>query len=452
MSVLPDSSMAELNVLGLPVHMQYSQALNTSAVSGKRRKVKIYPQGNNSYSPSSNQAVVNMNFGVNDLLDTSTVQLNFTLSLVGGTTNDCYLDTSAYGLINRVQTRDNSGQVIDQIVAYNDLVHNLFTVQASKSAMDSSAVHGFPHANGLGVLATGDADVLDLAEIPGNQSYKFTAGAGSASFSLPILCTSIFSAHLNNNQSYLPVSLLNGNAIQVEFQFETVMGKILKSTTATGFPTGYTITNLFIECAVTEVDPSVIREFKNMIGQQELYISSQMWSNVQYTPSNAVSTYNVNASGRSIRSLLVSPQATIGATSASVIASAKYPVKSFQTQVNSEYVPSFPLTSIPELIDETSAALGVSRANGMMNAKSFGTAYSATFTTTAPLVISRCPVGIDYDRFKDSSKEQGIKAQNGLITVNLETSAQAGIINNWVLQDCVLGFNPMTGTLRNIYQ
>jgi hypothetical protein len=449
MSVLPDSSMTELSAIGLPIHMQYSQALNASAVAGKRRKVKIYPQGNNSYSASSNQAVVNMNFGANDLLDTSSVQLNFTLSLVGGATNDCYLDTSAYGLINRVQTRDNSGQVIDQIVAYNDLIHNLFTVQASKSAMDSSAVHGFPHANGLGVLASGDADVLDLAEVAGNQSYKFTAGAGSATFSLPILATSIFSVHLNANQSYLPVSLLNGNAIQVEFQFETNMSKILKSTTATGFPTGYAISNLFIECAVTEVDPSVIREFKNMIGQQELYLSSQMWSNIQYTPSNAVSTYNVNASGRSIRSLLVSAQKTPAATE---VATAKYPVKSFQTQVNSEYMPSFPLTSIPELIDETAAALGVSRANGMMNAKSFGTAYAGTFAGAGAAIITRCPVGIDYDRFKDTSKEQGIKAQNGLITVYLETSATANLINNWVLQDCVIGFNPTTGTVRNIYQ
>jgi hypothetical protein len=449
MSVLPDSSMSELNVVGLPVHMKYSEALNASAVSGKRRKVKIYPQGNNSYSASSNQAVVNMNFGANDLLDTSSVQLNFTLTASGATvTEAAYLDTSAYSVINRVQVRDNSGQVLDQIVAYNDLIHNLFTVQASKTAMDSSAIHGFPHANGLSVLegvVTGGT-LIDLAEISGNQSYVFPSTGASNTFSLPILATSVFSAHLNNNQSYLPVCLLNGNAIQVEFQFETNLSKIFKSLGAA--PASYAITNLFIECAVTEVDPSVIREFKNMIGQQELYLSSQMWSNVQYTPSNAVSTYNVNASGRSIRSLLVSPQKTPVITE---VATAKYPVKSFQTQVNSEYMPSFPLTSIPELIDETAAALGVSRANGMMNAKSFGTAYSGTFAATGT-IITRCPVGIDYDRFKDTSKEAGIKAQNGLITVYLETSATANLINNWILQDCVLGFNPMTGTVRNIYQ
>lgn len=447
MSVLPDSSMAELNVVGIPVHMKYSEALNNSAVSGKRRKIKMYPMGTNQYNTSSNIATVNMNFGMNDLLDTSSVELHFTLTATAGTT-DAYLDTSAFGIINRLQVRDNSGQVLDQIAEYGQLVQSLFTVQASKSAMDSSSVYGFPLANGVSAL-DGAGALLDLGEIASNQSYTFTSG-GSVSHNLavPLLGSAVFSAHLNNNQSYLPVCLLNGNALQVEFQFETNLDKVFKSTSTT--PTAYSISNLYIECAITEVDPSVIRDFKNMIGQQELYLSSQMWTNMVYTPSGATSTYNVNASGRSIRSLLIAPQRT---PAINTIASSKIPVTSLQSQINSEYYPSFPLTTIPELIDETASALGVSRASGMMNVKTFGsTNVAPAFAGAGAVIIQRCPVGLDYDRFRDSTKESGVKAQNALITVYLTATAQPATINNWVLQDCALAFNPVTGAVRNIYQ
>jgi hypothetical protein len=461
MSLLAQPGMTQLEAGAIPVHMRYSQSLNEIAVSGERTKRKFFVQGNNSFNPASNIATILMNFSPdNDLLDTANCSLVFSVT-ASGITTESYLDSSSFQFINRLTVRDNSGQILDSVPEYGSYINSIYPFSTTKAGMDSSSILGFPNANGLAVLegvATGGS-LLDLGEISGNQSYSFPTTGATHTFSIPLLGSAVFSAHLNNSSSYLPVALLNGQALQVEVQFETNLKKIFKTVTAAGLPSTYSISNVFMECAVTTVDGNVMRKFKEDVKNNGgLMMSSQMVTNTQYTPSSLTSTYNVNASGRSVRSLIVA--ATAPGTAGNTVASAKLPVKSLQIQANSKYLPSYPLTTIPELLNEVSSALGVPRSFGIINNRNYGTDFVNAFSGAGSSIISRAICGIDMDRWRDPSKEAGISLMNSLLTVYLTlggtnaapTVLPAGaIINNWIIQDTTLYFRP-DGTVVNMYQ
>ncbi len=179
----------------------------------------------------------------------------------------CYMDKNIYSMIDRCEIQCNN-QVLDNIPAFNVLVHSL-------SDLSSSALNTTNYDT---ILSGGDSQNPSLSQPIG------PSGTGIRDFSMPLPSIGLMSIDKN-----LPLD--TSTPITFDFHLASHTNFLLKGTTsATAIPTNYELENVTLDLNVIELTPESNALLEQAVSSTGFVMDYENITHSTYTKAAAVNS------------------------------------------------------------------------------------------------------------------------------------------------------------------